>query len=73
MAGAKKLTDRFLIALFKRGKADFLPLSYLETEGKKVLAPGEADKLQAVLGEMAEKGIVSEQSGEYKLLTDPYS
>ncbi|WP_419781334.1 hypothetical protein [Maridesulfovibrio sp.] len=73
MAGAKTLTDRFLIALFKRGKADYLPLAYLKTEGGKVLAPGETDKIQTMLAEMAGKGIVAEQSGEYKLLTDPYS
>lgn len=73
MAGAKQLTDRFLLALFKRGKAEYLPLSYLETEGRKVLAPGEVSKLQTMLAEMAEKGIVAEKSGEYKLLTDPSS
>ncbi|ACS78283.1 hypothetical protein [Maridesulfovibrio salexigens] len=73
MAGVKKLTDRFLIALFRRGKADYLPPSYLETEGGKVLAPGETDKLQGLLAEMTGKGILEEKGGEYKLLSDPYA
>lgn len=73
MAGMKKLTDRFLIALFRRGKADYLPPSYLETEGGKVLAPGEIDKLLNMLADMVGKGILEEKGGEYKLLNDPYA
>ncbi|TIH14960.1 hypothetical protein D0S45_12520 [Marinifilum sp. JC120] len=73
MAGAKKLTDRFLVALFKRGKADYLPPSYLQMEGGKVLAPGENDKLLNMLAEMVGKGILEEKDGEYKLLTDPFA
>ncbi|WP_320173504.1 hypothetical protein [Maridesulfovibrio sp.] len=73
MAGVKKLTDRFLIALFRRGKADYLPPSYLETEGGKVLAPGETDKLQELLADLTGKGILEEKEGEYKLLSDPYA
>ncbi|WP_421899177.1 hypothetical protein [Maridesulfovibrio sp.] len=73
MAGVKKLTDRFLIALFRRGKADYLPPSYLKSEGGKVLAPGETDKLMELLAEMTGKGILDEKDGEYKLLADPYA
>ncbi|NDV23878.1 hypothetical protein [Desulfovibrio sp. JC022] len=73
MARVKKLTEKFLVALFKRGKADYLPPSYLKMEGGKVLAPGESDKLLNMLAEMAGKGIVEEKNGEYKLLTDPYA
>lgn len=72
MAGGKRLTDRFLVALFKRGKADYLPVSYLKTEGDKVLAKGETDNLLTILAEMVNKGIFEEKSGEYKLLNDPF-
>lgn len=73
MAGVKKLTDRFLVALFRRGKADFLPPSYLKTEGDKVLAKGESDKILNMLADMVGKGILEEKNGEYKLLTDPFA
>ncbi|WP_319777380.1 hypothetical protein [Maridesulfovibrio sp.] len=73
MAGTKTLTDRFLIALFKRGKAEYLPPSYLKAEGGKVLAPGESDKLSGLLDDMLGKGILEEKDGEYKLVADPYS
>lgn len=72
MAGGKKITDRFLVALFKRGKADYLPISYLQTEADKVLAKGEIVNLLPVLNEMVAKGIFEEKSGEYKLLKDPF-
>ncbi|NDV25862.1 hypothetical protein [Desulfovibrio sp. JC010] len=73
MAGAKKLTEKFLVALFKRGKAEYLPLSYLEMEGGKVLAPGEIGKIKTMLADMAGKGIFEEKNGEYKLLSDPFA
>lgn len=73
MAVDKKLTDRFLVALFRRGKAEFLPVSYLKSEGDKVLAKGETDKLPAMLGDLVIRGICAEKEGEYKLLTDPFA
>ncbi|WP_319762916.1 hypothetical protein [Maridesulfovibrio sp.] len=72
MAGTKKLSDRFLVALFRRGKAEYLPPSYLEAEGGKVLAPGESAKLLTFLTEMVGNGILAEKDGEYKLLKDPF-
>ncbi|WP_320171344.1 hypothetical protein [Maridesulfovibrio sp.] len=73
MEGGKKLTDRFLVALFRRGKEEFLPVSYLKSEGDKVLAGGETDRLPALLKEMVEKGVCAEQQGKYKLLRDPFA
>lgn len=73
MAAEKKLTDRFLVALFKRGKAEYLPVSYLQAEGEKVLAAGESNNLLNMLTDMKNKGIIEEQSGEYKLLIDPFA
>ncbi|CCO22775.1 hypothetical protein [Maridesulfovibrio hydrothermalis] len=73
MAGGKELTDRFLIALFKRGKAEFLPVTYLKGEGDKVLAKGQSDKLPQILSELTEKGILEEVNGEYKLIKDPFA
>lgn len=72
MAGSKALTDRFLVALFKRGKAEYLPVSYLKVEGDKVLAPGESDKLPEILSTLVDQGICEEKSGEFKLLKDPF-
>ena len=73
MAGSKTLTERFLIALFKRGQAEFLPVSYLKGEGDKVLAKGESDKLLEMLADLTAKGALEEKNGEYKLLKDPFA
>ncbi len=73
MAGSKQLTDRFLIALFKRGQADYLPVSYLKAEGDKVLARGESDRLLEILTGLVEQGVCEEKAGEFKLLKDPFA
>ncbi|WP_027720423.1 hypothetical protein [Maridesulfovibrio zosterae] len=73
MADGKKLTDRFLVALFKRGKTEYIPISYLKFEGDKVLAKGETDRLPSLLAEMVGKGILEEKISEYRLLSDPFA
>ncbi|OEU70412.1 MAG: hypothetical protein BA863_02850 [Desulfovibrio sp. S3730MH75] len=72
MKKGKTLTDRYLVALFKRGKADYLPISYLMEQGDKVLTRGESDKLLPMLSAMAEQGVFEEKDGEYKLIKDPF-
>ncbi len=72
MEKGKNLTDRYLVALFKRGKADYLPVSYLKEQGDKVLLKGESDKLLPMLSEMVEKGFFEVKDGEYKLIKDPF-
>ncbi|WP_432738408.1 hypothetical protein [Maridesulfovibrio sp. FT414] len=73
MSGSKQLTDRFLVALFRRGKADFLPASYLKAEGDKVLARGESDRLPELLAGFVEEGICEERGGEFRLIKDPFA
>ncbi|WP_031481376.1 hypothetical protein [Maridesulfovibrio frigidus] len=72
MEKGKTLTERYLVALFKRGKADYLPVSYLKEQGDKVLIKGESDNLLPMLAAMVQQGIFEEKGGEYKLLKDPF-
>ncbi|SMF27216.1 hypothetical protein [Desulfovibrio gilichinskyi] len=73
MNNGKTLTDRFLVALFRRGKAAYLPISYLKEQGDKVLSKGETDKLLTVLAEMTAKGVLEVKDNQYKLIHDPFA
>lgn len=70
MAKTKQLTPKFMTALFKRGKKEYLPLSYLLTEAEKVLAEGEAQKIPGMLSEFKEKGLVEVKDEKYKALSE---
>ena len=72
MDNGKEFTERFLVALFRRGKAEFLPVTYLKKEGDKVLVRGETDKLLAMLEQLTAKGVLEMKNGEYKLINDPF-
>jgi hypothetical protein len=67
MARTKMLTPKFLAALFRRGKSEYLPLGYLIEEAQKVLADGEAQKIPAMLTDLADKGLIEANNEEYKI------
>ncbi|WP_291325025.1 hypothetical protein [Desulfovibrio sp. UCD-KL4C] len=73
MDNGKALTERFLVALFRRGKAPYLPIAYLKEQGDKVLSKGETDKLLSMLEEMAAKGVLEVKEDKYKLINDPFA
>ncbi|SDK39779.1 hypothetical protein SAMN05660337_0322 [Maridesulfovibrio ferrireducens] len=73
MDSSKTLTERFLVALFRRGQAPYLPISYLKEQGDKVLSKGETDKLLTMLTEMVKQGSLELKDGEYKLINDPFA
>lgn len=73
MNNGKILTERFLVALFRRGKSPFLPISYLKEQGDKVLSKGETDNLLTMLSELAAKGVLEVKGDQYKLINDPFA
>ena len=73
MDNGKTLTERFLVALFRRGKAPYLPISYLKEQGDKVLIKGETDKLLSMLAEMVARGVLEVKEDKYKLINDPFA
>lgn len=68
MANTKLLTPKFLAALFRRGKEEYLPLSYLTDEAQKVLAEGEVEKISNMLSELEGRGLVESKDDKFKLL-----
>lgn len=68
MAKTKLLTPKFLEALFKRGKSEYLPVSYLTEEADKVLAAGEAQKIPAMLTDLTAKGLIENKENEFKII-----
>jgi hypothetical protein len=70
MKKAPQFYKRYIVAVFRRGKADRLPLQYILGEAKRVLKPEEMEKLQPTLDELVAQGNL-EREGEFLILKNP--
>ncbi len=62
---------RFVLAVFRRGKAETLPYSYLEDEARKVLKGDELEEFQAALQTMVNQGQIVQAGAHYRLEAAP--
>ncbi len=69
MSKAPQFYKRYILAVFRRGKSNTLPLHYILGEAKKVLKPDEMEKLNPTLDELVEQGKL-EREGEFLKLID---
>lgn len=67
---SKKLTERYMQAIFHRGKAEYLPLEYLTDEVRRMAAPGEDERVEDMLARMQELGYVEKTDQGYKLVRE---
>ena len=67
---SKKVTRRFMQAVFTRGKSEYLPLDYIQQQAAKVIDPDEMNRIKPVLDEMAAEGLVEVTEEGYKLLKE---
>ena len=65
MSKAPEFYPRFIQALFHRGKAEVLPMSYLLDQAKKVLSGDELATMQRVFSEMVAEGRIKDADGGY--------
>ncbi len=68
MAPTKNLTRDYLIATFKRGRAEYLPLDYIINQAEIFITPEDLDKIEPLLREMASDGLVEIKDDRFKLL-----
>ncbi len=66
----KKITKRFVQAVFRRGKEDYLPLHYITAQMGKVVDDEEMANLKPALDQMIADGEVEEKGDTYKLLKE---
>ncbi len=67
MAKSTDFYKRYVVALFHRGKADRLPLEYIEREARKVLSTEEMEALHAHMQEMITQGALTREDDFYTL------
>ncbi len=64
----KKLSRRFLHAIYHRSRAEMLPVSYFRSEVEKFCPPEEAQKLEPMLQAMVDEGAAKQEDDKYQLL-----
>jgi hypothetical protein len=64
----KKLTRRFLQAVYQRGRNDLLPLAYFKAEAEKFCPPEEVAKLEAILQALVDEGEAKRENDAFQLL-----
>ncbi|THB64359.1 MAG: hypothetical protein D6E12_14980 [Desulfovibrio sp.] len=65
MAKTAEFYPRYIEALFKRGKADVLPMDYLMDEARKVLDADELETMKRVFSEMVAEGRILDKEEGY--------
>ncbi len=67
MSKAPQFYERYIVAVFKRGRSGSLPMDYILGEAKRVLKEDEMDKLQSTLNEMVTKGDLLREGDFFRL------
>lgn len=68
MAATKELTREYLIATFKRGRAEYLPLDYIIKQAEIFILPEDMEKIEPMLSDMAAEGLIEIKGNTFKLL-----
>lgn len=64
---------RFVRAIFKRGKAEALPMSYIQNQARAVLTPEELDIFNKTMENMVNDGRLARKGEHYALNEDDAS
>ncbi len=67
MAKSPEFYPRFVVALYHRGKAKALPLTYLQGEAEKVLKADELELFLATLARLESEGAITRQDDKLVL------
>lgn len=70
MTKTPEFFPRFIEAIFRRGKAEALPMSYIDKEVERMLPPEERDVLYAEFQKMVEAGLIAKGDNDFYTFVD---